>query len=301
MKAALLPAYGDANAFEVKDAPEPQPKAGEIKVRLVAASLNPIDWKVRSGSYKQFMTLELPAILGRDAAGEVVQLGEGVTAFKAGDKVLGFVSNAYAEFVAAPVEAWAKAPAGLDLASSAVIPLVALTGAQLATGGVNAKSGETVLVIGANGGVGRAAVFVLKKLGAKVIAGVRRKQLAEAESIHADSVVALDDADAVAQLPQLDALADTVGGATTQKLLGKLKAGGRIGSVVGEPAGAKDRGFTVQAIFTKPDPKALAELAQAVADGKLLLPVARSFPLAQVSDAHRLAEAGGVGKVLLTF
>ena len=105
----------------------------------------------------------------------------------------------------------------------------------------------------------------------------------------------------VAQLPQLDALADTVGGATTQKLLGKLKAGGRIGSVVGEPAGAKDRGFTVQAIFTKPDPKVLAELAKAVADGKLLLPVARRFPLAQVSDAHRLAEAGGVGKVLLTF
>jgi NADPH:quinone reductase-like Zn-dependent oxidoreductase len=147
--------------------------------------------------------------------------------------------------------------------------------------------------------VGRTAVFAAKALGAKVYAGVRAKQRAEAAKLGADVVVALDDPGDVEKLPALDAIADTVGGETTQKLLGKLKAGGAIGSAVGEPAGAKERGFEVHAFLTHSDPKRLAELAQAVADGKLVIPIARRFPLAQAAEAQKVAEAHVGGKVLL--
>jgi len=115
----------------------------------------------------------------------------------------------------------------------------------------------------------------------------------------ADGVVALDDDAEIAKLPTLDGIADTVGGETMQKLLAKLAPGGKIGSVVGPPAGAKERGFVVRALVTHDDSKRLGELAQAVADGKLSIPIAKRFPLAEARAAHELAEKGADGKVLL--
>jgi NADPH:quinone reductase-like Zn-dependent oxidoreductase len=114
MKAILLTEYGGSNKLELRDRPEPEPGAGQIKVRIASASINPVDWKIRSGSLKNAMPIELPAVLGRDAAGEVVKVGPGVTAFKAGDRVFGFVQSGYAEFTVASVEAWAKLPNGLE-------------------------------------------------------------------------------------------------------------------------------------------------------------------------------------------
>jgi NADPH:quinone reductase-like Zn-dependent oxidoreductase len=119
MQAIVLTEYGDANQLELKDWPEPEPGAGQIKVRVASASINPVDWKLRSGAARQFMPLELPAILGRDAAGEVVRVGAGVTAFKEGDQVLGLVNGGYAQFVVAGEEAWAKVPEGLARATPA--------------------------------------------------------------------------------------------------------------------------------------------------------------------------------------
>jgi NADPH:quinone reductase-like Zn-dependent oxidoreductase len=112
-------------------------------------------------------------------------------------------------------------------------------------------------------------------------------------------VVALDDAGEVAALPALDGLADTVGGETAARLLARVKPGGVVGSVVGEPPGAKERGLVVHAIYTHPDAKRLGDLAEAVARGELRIPVSQRFPLAQAGDAHRLGERGGVGKLLL--
>ena len=152
---------------------------------------------------------------------------------------------------------------------------------------------------GAVGGVGRAAVYVARKLGARVIAGVRAKQKAEAQTLGAEQVVALDDDGEISRLPQLDAVADTVGGATIEKLLPKIRKGGTIGSVVGEPAGAKERGLEVRAMLAHPDSKRLRELAEAVARGELEIPIERTFPLMQAAQAQKLAEKGGVGKVLL--
>ena len=301
MKAVLLTAYGDVDKLVFREVPDPKAGPNEIRIRVAGASINPIDWKQRSGLAAQRMPLDLPAILGRDASGEVIEVGAGVTAFKVGDKVLGRVTGGYAEQVVAPVDAWAKVPAKLDLADASALPLVVLTGAQLVEEAVNPKRGDLLLVTGALGGVGRTAIFAAKARGAQVYAGVRATQRTEAAELGADVVVVrLDGHESdVAKLPPLDALADTVGGETTQKLLGKLKAGGAIGSVVGEPAGAKDRGFVVRAIMTHSDPKRLGELAQAVADGKLVIPIARRFPLAQAAEAQKVAEAHIGGKVVL--
>jgi NADPH:quinone reductase-like Zn-dependent oxidoreductase len=301
MKAIVLPAYGDADRLELRELPEPKPGANELAVRVAGASINPIDWKLRSGAYQKFMPLELPAVLGRDVAGTVVAVGPGVTAFAVGARVLGLVKHGYAEVVVAPAEAWAPVPAKLDLADAGALPLVVLTGAQLAEEAVAVREGEVLLVTGATGSVGRATVFAAKARGARVYAGVRGAQKAEAAKLGADGIVALDDAADVSTLPPLDAIADTVGGDAIKTVLGKVKAGGRIGSVVGEPAGAKERGLSVRPMLTHPDSKRLAELAQAVADGKLVIPIAKGFPLSEARQAHKLAERGAGGKVLLTF
>jgi NADPH:quinone reductase-like Zn-dependent oxidoreductase len=241
----------------------------------------------------------LPAILGRDASGEVVEVGPGVTRFKVGAKVLGLVMGAYAEFVIAPIDAWAEVPLKLDLADAAALPLVLLTGAQLIEEWVQPHTGDLVLVTGAVGSVGRVAVYVAKAHGARVLAGVRTSQKAAAALLGASSVVALDDDLELAGLPRLDAIADTVGGPTILKLFDHLKAGGTIGSVVGAPDGAVARGFIVRGGMAHVDPARLAALAGAVAEGKLLVPIAKRFPLAQAKEAQTLAEHHAGGKVLL--
>src|SRR5450432_2311525 len=131
MKAIILSEYGGVEKLELRDHPEPEAGAGEIKVRVASASINPIDWKLRSGKAKAIMPLTFPAILGRDAAGEVVAVRAGVTAFKVGDRVMGLVTGAYAELVVAPAEAWAKLADGLDVADAGALPLASLTGDQL--------------------------------------------------------------------------------------------------------------------------------------------------------------------------
>ncbi len=300
MRAVVLSEYGPPSALQLQTVADPTPGPNEIVVRVAGASLNPVDWKQRSGALRAYMPLKLPAILGRDAAGTVAAVGPGVTAFAAGDRVLGRVpGGGYAELVAAPLECWARVPAGMDLAEAGALPLVVLTGAELAEEATDAQPGETILVTGATGSVGRAAVFAAKARGARVLAGVRAKHRAEAESLGADGVAVIDDDGAIARLPVLDGIADTVDGETIQKLLGKLKPGGKVGSVLGEPAGAKERGFRVKAFMTRSDPGRLARLAQAVAEGKLRIPIARRFPLGEAADAQALAERGADGKVLL--
>lgn len=298
MKAVQLHGYGDVDQLHYEDVPEPKPGFDQVLVKVAGASLNPIDWKLREGYLKNIMPLQFPVILGRDAAGEITAVGEGVKNFKVGQKVLGLVNGGYAEYVAAKADAFALLPEGLDVTEAGVLPLVTLTGTQLIERGVQPKPGETVLVTGALGSVGRSAVHAAKKLGARVIAGVRAAQKKDAQSLGADRVVALDDDKELAALKDLDAIADTVGGDLASNLAGKLKKSGVFASVLGKPKTDRND-IRIEAIFTQPDPARLRQLAQDVANGEFEIPIAKRLKLSEIREAHRIAEKGGSGKVLL--
>jgi NADPH:quinone reductase-like Zn-dependent oxidoreductase len=301
MRAAVLARYGDVNGLEVRDVPEPAVGPGKVKVRIAAASVNPLDVKLVSGALKTWFPLELPAILGFDGSGEVVAVGSGVSGFRVGDPVLGQIRHSQAGLALASPEQIAKVPPGLSVVDAAALPVVALTGTQLLEEAVAPAPGDVVLITGALGSVGRYAVHAALRRKVRVIAGVRKRQLAEAAALGAESVVALDDPGAVAALPQLQGIADTVGGETVAAVLPKLARGGRLGSVVGEPAGAKERGIQVRAMTTRSDPARLGQLAQEVASGTVVVPIAARLPLAQVREAFQAVKGGAAGKVVLTL
>jgi len=300
MKAVVLHAYGGPGNLKYEDVADPVAGEGQVLVRVTASSVNPIDYKVRSGAMKQYIPLELPAILGWDISGIVREVGAGVTGFAPGDRVMALGNKAYAELVVVKAADLAPVPEKLDLVEAAALPLVTLTGEQLITRGTKIQSGQTVLVSGAVGNVGRSAVWTAKKAGAVVLAGVRKSQMEEAAELGADEVLALDDSAAVGRLGLIDAVADTVGGETAEMLLGKVKQGGMFASVLGPPGNAKMHPTVkIQAIQVVPDARMLKILAEDVVAGKLKIPIDRMVPLADAGEAHAAAEKGGIGKVLL--
>jgi len=302
MKAAVLYEYGGPDKLRYEDFPDPTPGEGEVLIRLAATSINPIDLKMRSGAAKERFPVEFPAILGRDIAGTIRTLGPKVDGmgFAPGDKVIALGNHTYAELVVAKAADLTHLPEGLDLVEAAALPLVTLTGEQLITRGTKIQSGQTVLVTGALGNVGRTAVFVAKKAGATVIAGVRKAQLKDAERLGADQVLAIDDDKALASLGFLDAVADTVNHETAQKLIAKVKQGGVFASVVGPPANAKlHPTVRIQPVVCVPDPAALRSLAEDVLANRFQIPIDRMLPLEKAAEAHAAAEKGGIGKILL--
>lgn len=300
MKAILVEKYGGPDVLQFKECPDPSPGPREVLVRVAAVSINPIDVKRRSGEAKAFMPIKFPGILGVDVSGTVAALGAGVKGFAVGDRVFGMADQTYAELCVVKAESLAKIPGGLDLVEAAAIPLVTTTGSQLITKGTGVGQGQSVLVAGALGSVGRSAVFTAKARGAKVIAGVRKTQLDKAAEVGADSAAAIDDDSAVAKLPMLDAVADAVNGKTAALLISKVKPKGTFGSVLGPPQNAADfPAVKVIPVYAQPDPKGLLEMAQAVMDGKLEIPIVARFPMKDASKGHALVEKGAAGKVLL--
>lgn len=300
MKAVVLHEYGGPSKLKYEDVADPVAGNGEVLVRLAATSINPVDYKLRSGSYKDFMPLTFPAILGHDVSGLVRSVGPGVTGFTPGDKVMALASSTYAELAVVKAAELAHIPDGLDLVEAAALPLVTLTGTQLITRGTGIRAGQTVLVAGALGGVGRSAVHAAKQAGATVIAGVRKRQLEEAESLGADQVVALDDTAAMEKLGFLDAVADTVGGATAETLLSRVKPGGVFASVLGMPANAKlNPTVRIVPVQVAGDAAMLRALAEEVAAKRLAIPIDRMIPLEDAGEGQAAAEKGGIGKVLL--
>jgi len=300
MKAVLLRGYGDVSQLSYEDAPMPVPAAGEVLVKTIAASINPIDWKLRRGDLREMMPLEFPAILGRDLSGEVVALGEGVSSLKVGERVFGLLNRTYAEYVVCKSEDVARTPEGLDPIDAAALPLVLLTGAQVIELGIRPRAGEIILVTGAMGGVGRTAVHVAKQLGAQVIAGVRANQAAQAKGLGVDRVIALSDVNELASLPELDAIADMVGHETIDRLLPHIRKNGVLATVVGAPASTAGRDLRVVPVWAQPDSARLEELACEVAQGLFSIPISKRFKLSQIREAQQLAEKGGIGKIVLT-
>jgi NADPH:quinone reductase-like Zn-dependent oxidoreductase len=302
MKAVRIYEYGGPETLKYEtDVPEPTLGADMVLIEAVATSVNPIDWKIRSGVRQKDFPLALPAILGKDVSGVVRTVGSNIRHFKAGDRVLGIADATYAQFVSAPGAQLTHLPDGLDLADAAAIPLVSLTGDQLIRLATRAVAGQTILVSGALGSVGRAAVHTAKKLGATVIAGVRERQLAEVAELGVPHAVAIDDDAAIASLEAVDGVADTVGGETAAKLFGRIRNGGRFGYASVFPADVAATNPTVEVtrVFARPDASKIREFADDIRDGAFSLPISRRMALRDAAIAHALMEKGGAGKIVL--
>jgi NADPH:quinone reductase-like Zn-dependent oxidoreductase len=300
MKASVIHEYGGPEVLHYEDYPDPIVKPGEVLIRVAAAGVNPIDALQRSGQTKEWRPVQFPGILGSDLAGTVEKLGAGVEGFSVGDQVVASDYYAYAELRAVGAEFLAKVPNGMNVADAAALPLVTMTGSQLIFIGAEVKPGQTVLVSGAAGSVGRSAVFAAKDRGATVIAGVLKKQLDSAKDLGADRLLALDDPLAFADFQPVDVVANTVRGKTAEDLMGKVKAGGTFASVTGAPGNAATYpGVRTVAFVSKRNTKNLEYMVDAVRLGKLTIPIVSRFPLRNAAEAHAALAKGSAGKILL--
>jgi NADPH:quinone reductase-like Zn-dependent oxidoreductase len=299
VKTSVVTAYGGPEVMKYQDMPDPEPGVGDVLVKVAGIGINPEDMLERNGVVKGWQ-LHFPAIIGLDVSGTVAATGDGVTDLKAGDRVCGWSYHTYAELVADKASFFAKVPDTMDLVDAAAIPLVGVTGSQLISVARGLQSGQTVLVSGAAGAVGRCAVYMAKASGARVIAGVRRLQLDQADSIGADETVALDDPAAFATVPQVDVVANTLRGKAATDLLAKVKDGGTFASVTGEPDGAKDcPKVRVVAFVSKQDRAVIAFIADAVNAGEVTIPIGLREELKNAGAAQAAFTKGGIGKVLL--
>ncbi len=305
MKAVRLYAYGGPENLKYDDnVPEPTLSANSVLIEAAGAGVNPVDWKIRSGARQKDFPLKLPAILGKDVSGLVRAVGNNVRNFKVGDRVLALADATYAELVAVEGSVLTHLPDGLNLIDAAGIPLVVLTGDQLVRLTARAQPGQTLLVSGALGSVGRAAVHSANKMGVRVIAGVRARQLTQARSLEASDTVAIDDDAAIAGLPMLDAVADTVGGETAAKLFAKVKNGGNFAyaSVFPDAVAESNPAVKVSRVYARPDASKVREFADDIRDHKFVLPISRRLPLRDAGEAQTLVQKGGAsGKVILVI
>lgn len=301
MHAVRLYEYGPPKNLKYEeDVPDPEIGPDDVLVAAAATSINPVDWKMRSGEAKERFPVTFPGILGRDVSGLVRAVGENVRGVAVGERVMAFTPGTYATLVVVKGNELTHIPDGVDIVDAAAIPLIALTGDQLIREACGLQKGQSVLVTGALGSVGRAAVHTAKKLGATVIAGVRKASLKQAKELGV-AAVAIDDEDAVKNLGRFDAIADTLGGEVTTPLLIHLKEGGVCGTVVTPPPDAAlHPDIRLVRHRAHPDPSKVREFADDFRDGKFLLPIARRFDLREAAEAQEFAEKGGAGgKVLL--
>ena len=304
MKAVEFDSYGDVNVLSYRDVADPQPGAGEVLIRVKAAGVNPIDWKIRSGALAQIMPVRFPFILGWDVSGTVAAVGEGVTEFKVGDPVFGLLdthrNGAYAELVVANAALLSSAPRGLDAIDAASLPMSCLTGVSLIELGLESQPGQKVLVTGALGAVGRSAIFALHKIGARPVAGVRASQRESAAALHAADIVALDDPEDLKRAGPFDAVADTIGGAVAAAVLPHVRPGGELATVVPPPPQvAPGSGVTAKPFWVRPSRSMLDRIGAAAASGELVIPIVQRLPLREARQAHTLGQNGVNGKILL--
>ena len=301
MKAVVLHEYGPPSKLKYEDFPDPKPGPGEVLITVRALSINPIDLKMRSGAAKERFPVTFPGILGRDVAGIVRELGEGVKDFAVGDRVFALADATYAELCVIKASDLAKIPEGVDMTTAAVVPLVSVTGDQLIREATAVQPGQTIVLTGAVGNVGRCALLAAQEIGANVIAGVRKSQIVEAKSLGATEAIDLSDDAAISRLGTVDGVADTVGGDVAPKLLAKVKPGGNYGSVLGPPKDAAlHPTVNIKPITSHRDPATYVHYAEAIRDGKLTIPIDRVMPLSEAAAAQAAAEKGGIGKIVLT-
>jgi NADPH:quinone reductase-like Zn-dependent oxidoreductase len=299
MKAVLLKGYGDVDQLEYGEAPTPEPGDSEVLIRTMSSSINPIDMKLRSGMMKAFMPIQFPFILGSDVAGEIVKLGTNAKRFSVGQMVVAYAAKAQAEFVAVKEDLITPVPDGLDPSDAGAYPVVTTTGFQLIERALQPEPGQAVLVTGALGSVGRSAVHAAKQRGVRVIAGIRKQQMEAAQELGVYQVIALDEPEAVSSIPEVDAIADTVGGPVLESLLSKLKKGGKVVTIVGLSDKVKNSGVQALMFSSQADAEVLARAVKDIVAGTLVIPISQSFPFSEIREAQKTAQQGSAGKIVL--
>ena len=309
MKAVQIKGYGGVKVIEINDnAPKPTPSKNQVLVEVHAASINPVDWKIRSGYMKDMMPLNFPATLGGDFAGAVTEVGEEVSEFKTGDEVFGSAivlnggSGSFAQFLVANVANIAHKPKTVNFEQAAALPLVGASAVQALEEHIKLQGGQKILIHGGAGGIGHVAIQLAKVLGAHVATTVSTEDTDFAKSLGADEVIDYKTQKFEELLKNFDAVFDTVGGKITDVSFSVLKKNGVIVSMVGQPNEdlAKQHGIIAIGQGTSTNASHLRRVAELVDSRKLKAKIDKIFPLEQVKEAFRYQEENHPrGKVVI--
>jgi alcohol dehydrogenase len=293
VKAARLYAYGEAEAVRIEDVSLPEPKSGELLIRVNAAGVNPVDWKIRAGYLQQAFPLQLPVTLGGDFSGAVEAVDAGVTGLKSGDAVYGQApvtnggSGSFAEAVLARAGTVAAKPRSVSYVEAGALPLVGVSALQALSEYLRISAGQKVLIHGGAGGIGSAAIQIAKHLGAYVATTASGDDMDYVKSLGADTVIDYKKQKFEEVVRDFDAVFDTVGGDTYVRSFKVLKKGGRLVSMLVQPRQdlMKEFGVEAFALFTQVTTERLKKLAELVDNGALKVHVDKIFPLSQASEA----------------
>ena len=309
MKALQMKQYGGTDVLELnQNATKPALGKGQVLIEVHAASLNPIDWKIRAGYLKEHLPISMPATLGGDVAGVIAEVGDSASGLRVGDRVYGYASlvsggsGSFAEFVAAMMSTVAPAPQKANFIEAAALPLVGVSAVQALAEHVNLQRGQKILIHGGAGGIGSVAIQVAKSIGAYVATTVTADDRAYVQELGADEVIDYKKETFEQRLSNVDAVFDTVGGDTTEKSFKVLKQGGTLVSMLGQPNAtlAKQYGVTAIGQMTHVATDVLKRLAKLMDSGAIKIHVDHVFPLEKAKDAFQLLEGGHPrGKVVL--
>lgn len=302
MKAIQINEYGDENVLEYTDVERPEPKANEILVKIKAASVNPIDWKIRDGRGEKF-GMKLPLTLGADLAGTVEEVGDKVSKFKTGDEVYGkILTGCYAEYVIVKENEIGRKPNHINFEEAASIPMGALTSWQAIFDTAKLSSGQKILIHAAAGGVGSMAVQLAKAKGAYVIGTASARNKDFVKELGADEFIDYTSTNFEDVVHDLDVVYDTIGGDTHKRSFRVLKEDGFIVSLVEKPSEEMLQKYKVKGkvIASVPNPKQLDEITELVEEGKIKTHIEKSFPLSEAKEAQKLSKKGHTrGKIIL--
>lgn len=306
MLAARIHSYGDPTGVKIEQAPRPEPRPGEVLVKVRAAGVNPLDWMIAEGKARSWLDHRLPLTLGWELAGTVEEVGAEVTRFRRGDAVFGMIDlsrdGADAEFAVGDENAFAIKPA-LDFTQAAALPIAALTAYEALIDVAELREGQTVLIHAAAGGVGSIAVQIAKARGAHIIgtaSGPAHLELIR--RLGCDEAIDYSTTRFEDRVRDVDVVLDTVSGESQQRSFGVLKKGGILVALTEEPRQdlAREKGVRAAMIGVKPDGARLAEIAKLVDTGKLRPVIQKVFPLKQAKEALELSRARhAAGKIVL--
>jgi NADPH:quinone reductase-like Zn-dependent oxidoreductase len=299
MKAILMDAHGGPDVLYLGEARKPVPSPTQILIRVMAVGVNPADYKWRRGMFASFAPLSFPHIPGYDVAGIVEESPAG--AAPKGTHVAAMLNSltqgAYAEYALVEADDIGLIPEGMRFEQAVAVPTPGLTGVQMAEEHMDAKPGQTLLITGATGAVGRFGLWAAKRRGAQVIAAVRAHHRDEAKALGADVVLTLGEEDWTGGA--IDAVGDTVGGEIVEGLCRNVPASGRIFTAATDPIPAEHLATPVVFFGVHPNGPQLTSLLQGIAKGEISLPVAKTMKLADAAIAQAAVEAGGAGKIVL--